>query len=68
MRATKYEYLWVLQGNYGYGHGWEDLTAEETWREIRNRRREYVENEGGSYRIIKRRELREPAMAQQSTN
>lgn len=59
MKPTKYVYLWVLQGNYGYGHGWEDLTAEESWREIRDRRREYVENEGGSYRIIKRRELRE---------
>jgi hypothetical protein len=56
MRACKFDYLWVLQGNYG--HGWEDLTAEETWREIRARKREYVENEGGRYRIIRRRELR----------
>jgi hypothetical protein len=40
MKQNKYLYLYVLQGNYGYGHGWEDL-----------------ENEGGHYRIIERREL-----------
>lgn len=57
MRTNKYQYIWVLQGNYGFGHGWEDLTAEEQYREIRARKREYVENEGGSYRIIRRREL-----------
>jgi hypothetical protein len=45
---------YVLQGNYGYGHGWEDLTAEETRKECRERLREYQENEGGSYRIVKR--------------
>lgn len=57
---NKYTYLWVLQGNYGHGHGWEDLTAEESWREIRQRRREYEQNEGGHYRIIHRRELNHP--------
>ena len=54
---NKYKYLWILQGNYGYGHGFEDLTAEETHREIRQRAKEYRENEGGNYRIIQRREL-----------
>lgn len=53
----KYTYLFVLQGNYGYGHGYEDLTASESWKEIRQSLKEYRENEGGCYRIIKRREL-----------
>jgi hypothetical protein len=52
--ANKYEYFHVLQGQYG--HGWEDLAAG-TFREMRQNRKEYRDNEGGSYRIIKRREL-----------
>lgn len=70
MRARKYDYLYVLQGDYG--QGWEDLTAEDKhgehtrdgaklrgpWDRIRQSRREYRENEGGTYRIIERRELR----------
>lgn len=44
---------WTLQGNYGYG--WEDLTSEDSSKEIRERLKEYRENEGGSYRIICRR-------------
>ncbi len=54
---NKYSYIMVLQGRYG--QGWEDLTAETTYREIRARLKEYRENEGGSYRIINRRELNE---------
>jgi len=54
---NKYCYLYVLQGDYGYGHGWEDLTASERYREVRQNLREYRENEGGTYRIIQRREL-----------
>lgn len=64
MKTRKFDYLYVLQGNYGYGHGWEDLSAEEidskqpwlAFRAIRQTRKEYQENERGSYRIIKRRE------------
>ena len=52
-RKTQDEY--VLQGNYGYGQGWEDLTAEKTSADIRQRFKEYRENEGGDYRIVKRR-------------
>lgn len=59
-RATKYDYLYVLQGNYGYGHGYEDLTATpktfQGLREIKAHLREYRINEGGNYRIIQRRE------------
>lgn len=57
-KPTKYIYLHVLQGQYG--HGWEDLTASESRREVLNDRKAYRENEGGTYRVIKRRELREP--------
>lgn len=49
------EDLWVLQGYYG-GYGWEDLTAETSRLEIRQRLKEYQENEGGTYRIVKKRE------------
>jgi hypothetical protein len=54
---NKYIYLHVLQGNYGYGHGWEDLCASESFKEVRQNLREYRENEGGRYRLIERREL-----------
>jgi hypothetical protein len=61
-RQNKYNYLYILQGHYGY-HGWEDLAAEDkairgAYRRIRQTRTEYRENEGGSYRIIERREKR----------
>lgn len=44
---------YVVQGNYG--HGWEDVTAEETYREARQRLREYRENSSGAHRLITRR-------------
>lgn len=46
--------MWVLQGIYG--QDWEDLTAEETREAIRARKREYEENEGALYRIVRRKE------------
>lgn len=56
MRINKYLYIWVLQGKY-QPYGWEDLTAENTYTEIRKRRREYRENDPGvSLRIVRRRE------------
>lgn len=60
MKTKKYCYLYVLQGNYGYG--FEDLTAEDkaepgAYKRIRQNLKEYRENEGGQYRIISRREL-----------
>jgi hypothetical protein len=54
MKRNKYIYLYVLQGHYGYG--WEDLMASESMREVKENRKDYRENEGGNYRIIKRRE------------
>lgn len=53
VRKTKDEY--IVQGNYGYGHGFEDECAEETRKEAKERLKEYRENGNGSYRIVKRR-------------
>jgi hypothetical protein len=52
IRKTRDEY--ILQGNYGI-HGWEDLCTEESIKEIKQRLKEYRENEGGTYRVVKRR-------------
>jgi len=52
---NKYQYLFVLQGNYGCGY--EDLTASENRKEIQQNLKEYRDNEGGDYRIIRRRVL-----------
>ena len=53
---NKYTYLHVLQGDYG--QGWEDLTAEESWLQIRERRKEYRDNDSYAlrFRVIHRRE------------
>ena len=59
----KYNYLYVLQGHYG--QGWEDLCAADkaegasAYIMIRSDLKSYRENEGGTYRIIERRELAE---------
>jgi hypothetical protein len=56
-RVRKTRDVWVVQGNYGYGQGWEDVTAEETRDEIKQRLREYRENEPGTpFRVRRRRE------------
>jgi hypothetical protein len=46
---------WSIEGNYGYG--WEEVTAEDTWKGARARLKEYRENEHGvSFRVRRRRE------------
>lgn len=59
-KTTKYIYEYILQGYY-FGQ-WDDLTAAEQnragLREIRADRKDYNQNEGGVYRIIKRRTLK----------
>lgn len=59
MRKNKYVYLWVIQGNYGYG--WEDLSSynkkEYSWGDIKHDVKEYRINDTYPKRIIKRREL-----------
>ena len=56
-KKNKYQYLFILQGNYGYGHGFEDLTASESYSEVKAELKDYRINEGGRYRIIQRRVL-----------
>jgi hypothetical protein len=57
-KANKFTYLFVIQGNYGYG--WDDLTQSEDYREARADLRSYRENETRTpHRLIKRRELNE---------
>lgn len=48
------ETYYELQGNYG--QGWECLCSESSYKEARQRRKEYRENEGGNYRIVTKRE------------
>lgn len=55
MKVNKYIYLNVLQGNYGFG--FEDLTASESYKEIKQDLKAYRENDSRTYRIIKRREI-----------
>lgn len=53
LRSIEY----VVQGHYGGSAGWEDLTAETTRSEARDRLREYRENEPEHrHRIIERKE------------
>ena len=47
------QYKYAVQGNYG-AHGWEDLTTESTRKEAQAQVKVYRENEGGTYRIIRR--------------
>lgn len=54
-KQNKYLYLYVVQGNYGYG--WEDLTQSESWREARDDLKAYRQNDPHPHRIIERREL-----------
>ena len=59
-KTTKYIYLKVLQGNYGYG--WADLESAEInkpdqVKELRRDLQAYRENQPAAYRIIRRREL-----------
>jgi len=57
-RTNKFTYLFVVQGNYGYGHGWEDVTASEVRKEARDDLKAYRVNcPEYPHRIIRRREL-----------
>lgn len=51
IRKTRDEYQ--VQGNYGYGHGFEMVTAEDTYKEAKASLREYRDNEPGiPFRIV----------------
>jgi hypothetical protein len=45
---------WDIMGNYGYG--WDCECSEYTYKEAKQRLKEYRENGGGSYRMEKHRE------------
>lgn len=54
VRKTKDEYQ--LLCNYGYGDGWEVVLTEETLKEAKERKKEYVENMPQyPYKIVKKR-------------
>lgn len=53
-RARKTRDEFQVHGNYA--HGWEEVTAEDTRKEARERLREYRENEPGTaFKMVKRR-------------
>ena len=62
-KVNRYNYYLVIQGNYGYGHGWEDESQyDESKRdEVKQARQDLKEyrlsRSGGVYRLIHRREL-----------
>ena len=48
---------WDIMSNYGYG--WECEVSEYTFKEAKQRLKEYRENGGGVYRLEKHREKKE---------
>lgn len=56
-RINKWLKEYVVQGNYGYSHGWEDVTASETYKEAKDDLKAYRENSSGAHRLITRRVL-----------
>ncbi len=59
MQPNKYVYLFVIQGNWGFG--WEDEDADESALAAYANLRLYRENQPDvSHRMIQRRELRAP--------
>ena len=54
VRKTRDEYQ--LLCDYGYGDGWEYVTAEDTMKEAKQRKKEYMENMPQyPYKIVKKR-------------
>ncbi len=47
-------WLFVLQGKYA--GGWEDIDASYDLPEIRMNHKAYIHNEGGTYRVVRRKE------------
>ena len=58
-RKNKYRYLWVIQGNYGYG--WEDLAEYDKSKysdcDVICDAKEYQISDNAPKRLISRREL-----------
>lgn len=58
--SNKYEYLHVIQGNYGCAHGWEDLCFSDNRTEAFHDFIAYRDNEPEyPHRLIQRRVLKE---------
>lgn len=56
-RKRKTRDVFEVHGNYGYGHGFECVTAETEYSEAKQRLREYRENEPGvPFKIVVKRE------------
>lgn len=53
IRKTRDE--WEIQGNYGYGHGWECVNTETTWKDAKRSVSEYRANESAPFRVVKKR-------------
>lgn len=53
--TPKTEVVWVLQANYGYGQGWEDVTEEDNEKDARDALNDYLNNVTYAVRVIKRR-------------
>lgn len=60
-RASPYETLIVIQGNYG--GRWEDVTAETNWKDARANLKAYRANESVPFRAVTRRVHRETGEA-----
>jgi len=57
-KGRKYDYPYIVQGNYGDTYQWEDLTASDDRAEARRDLRDYNLNEPYPHRMIQRRVLR----------
>ena len=56
-KQTKYSYVKVIQGNYGYG--WEDVSQydKQDFSDVKNDLKDYRLSNTDSYRVIDRRVL-----------
>ena len=56
-KQTKYRYVKVIQGNFGYG--WEDVSEydRQDFSTVKNDLKEYGLSNTGAYRVINRRVL-----------
>ena len=57
-KQTKYSYVKVIQGNFGYG--WEDVSEydKQDYQLVKNDLKEYRLSNTGVYRVIDRRVLK----------
>lgn len=52
--------FYVVQGNYGFGHGFEDVYASEDYKDARERLKEYRQNEPNAiHKLVVKREPKE---------